>query len=63
MGASMPEPRMTVEEVVTDALNAIQSGINDEVVAGAQSRDIYQAFIADPKGLQAKMSTRLPQPR
>jgi len=63
MGAKMPEPRMTPEEVVADALDAIEASVNDEVVAGAQSRAIYQAFTADPKGLQAKMSTRLPQPR
>jgi short-subunit dehydrogenase len=60
MGAKMPEPRMTPQEVVGDALDAIQAGTNDEVVAGAQSRAIYQAFIADPTTLQAEMSTRLP---
>lgn len=61
MGAQMPEPRMTPQEVVTDVLDATEDGINDEVVAGAQSRAIHQAFVADPKALQAKMSTRLPQ--
>jgi short-subunit dehydrogenase len=60
MGAKMPEPRMTPQEVVADALDAIKAGTHDEVVAGAQSRAIHQAFIADPKALQAKMSTRLP---
>ncbi len=61
MGAKLPEPRMTPHEVVTDALDAIEAGTNDEVVAGAQSRSIYEAFTADPKGLQSKMSTLLPQ--
>lgn len=61
MGAKLPEPRMTPQEVVVEALDAIQAGINDEIVAGDQSRGIHQAFTADPKGLQAKMSTRLPQ--
>jgi NAD(P)-dependent dehydrogenase (short-subunit alcohol dehydrogenase family) len=61
MGARMPEPRMTPQEVVADALNAIEAGTNDEVVAGAQSRKIHEAFVADPRGLQAMMSTRLPQ--
>jgi short-subunit dehydrogenase len=61
MGAKLPEPRMTPQEVVTDALDAIEGGTNDEIVAGNQSRAIYEAFIADPQGLQAKMSTRLPQ--
>lgn len=61
MGTKMPEPRMTPQEVVADALDAIQAGANDEVVAGAQSRKIHQAFTTDPKGLQAMMSARLPQ--
>lgn len=60
MGAKLPEPRMTPQEVVTDALDAIEAGTNDEIVAGNQSRAIYAAFVADPKALQAKMSTRLP---
>lgn len=61
MGAKLPEPRMTPQEVVTEALDAVEAGINDEVVAGEQTRVIHAAFTADPKGLQAKMSTRLPQ--
>lgn len=61
MGAKLPEPRMTPQEVVTDALDAIEAGTNDEIVAGNQSRAIYAAFVADPKALQEKMSTRLPQ--
>lgn len=60
MGASLPEPRMTPEEVVKDALDAVQAGLNDEIAAGAQTRKIYETFLADPKGLQAMMSTRLP---
>ncbi len=61
MGTKMPEPRMTPQEVVADALDAIEAGTNDDVVAGAQSRKIHEAFTADPRGLQAMMSTRLPQ--
>jgi short-subunit dehydrogenase len=61
MGAKLPEPRMKPQEVVTEALDAIETGINDEIVAGDQTRVIHTAFTADPKGLQAKMSTRLPQ--
>lgn len=63
MGGAMPEPRMQPEEVVNDALNALEAGTSDEIAAGAQTRAIYEAYLADPKGLQAKMSTRLPQPR
>ncbi|SAL72830.1 short chain dehydrogenase [Caballeronia terrestris] len=61
MGAKLPEPRMTPQEVVGDALDAIEAGTNDEIVAGNQSRGIHAAFIKDPKGLQAMMSQRLPQ--
>jgi short-subunit dehydrogenase len=62
MGAKMPEPRMAPLEVVSAALDAIEAGLNEEIAAGAQSMAIYDAFVADPKGLQAKMSTKLPQP-
>jgi short-subunit dehydrogenase len=60
MGVKLPAPRLTPEEVAADALDAIESGKNEEIVAGALSRGAYQAFISDPKGFQAKMSTRLP---
>ena len=61
MGAKMPEPRMRPQEVVSDALDAVEAGANDEIVAGAQSRNVYQQFTADPKAVQAMMLTRLPQ--
>jgi short-subunit dehydrogenase len=61
MGATMPEPRMTPQEVVGDALDAVQAGVNGEVVAGAQTRAIHDAFVANPTGLQAHLSTLLPQ--
>ena len=60
----MPEPRMTPQELVSDALDAVAADANEEIVAGAQSRQVYQQFIADPKALQAlqaMMLTRLPQ--
>jgi short-subunit dehydrogenase len=60
MGAGMPEPRMTPAEVVRDALDALEAGTNDEIAAGAQTRAIHDAFTADPKGLQAKLSQMLP---
>ncbi|WP_321845213.1 SDR family NAD(P)-dependent oxidoreductase [Paraburkholderia bannensis] len=60
MGANMPEPRMTPQELVSDALDAVQSGTNDEVVAGGLSRVLYERYSADPKALQAMMSARLP---
>lgn len=60
MGAALPEPRMTPLEVVTDALNAIEAGINDEIAAGGQTKAIYDIFNTDPKALQAKLSTMIP---
>lgn len=61
LGARLPPPRLTPQEVVCDALDAIQADFNDEVFAGDLTRAAYQAFSADPKAFQAKMSTRLPQ--
>ncbi|MBB5058078.1 NAD(P)-dependent dehydrogenase (short-subunit alcohol dehydrogenase family) [Granulicella aggregans] len=60
MGAKLPSPRLTPEEVVADALDAVEGGTNDEVFAGTLTKNAYQAFSADPKGFQAKMLTRLP---
>lgn len=60
MGASMPEPRMSPAELVNDVLDAVQAGTNDEIVAGGNSRETMKVYTADPKALQAKMSTRLP---
>ena len=63
MGAKLPEPRMTPNEVVSDALDALEAGSSDEVVAGAQTHTIHEAFTANPKAVQAMMSTRLPVAR
>jgi NAD(P)-dependent dehydrogenase (short-subunit alcohol dehydrogenase family) len=62
IGARLPPPRMTPDEVASDALDAVQAGKNEEVVAGSLTQGAYQAFTADPKAFQAKMSVRLPQP-
>jgi short-subunit dehydrogenase len=61
MGAKLPEPRLSPQEVVSDALDALQAGLSEEVFAGALTRGAYQAFSADPKAFQAKMLTRLPK--
>jgi len=53
---------MTPQELVSDALDAIAADANEEIVAGAQSRQVYQQFIADPKALQAMMLTRRSRP-
>jgi hypothetical protein len=36
MGARIPEPRMTPQELVSNALDAVVAGTNDEIVAGAR---------------------------
>ena len=61
LGSKLPPPRMTPAEVVTDALDAIEAGLNEEVFAGTLTRTAYAAFVSDPKGFQARMSTRLPR--
>jgi short-subunit dehydrogenase len=61
MGASLPEPRLTPSEVVDDALDAVDAGTNEEVIAGSLTKATFEAFSADPKGFQAKASTRLPR--
>lgn len=63
MGAKMPEPRLSPLEIVTDTLDAVEAGSNDEVVAGAQTRGIHDKFTANPQQVQAMMSTKLPQIR
>jgi NAD(P)-dependent dehydrogenase (short-subunit alcohol dehydrogenase family) len=60
MGAKLPEPRLTPQEIVADVLDAVQAGTSAEVFAGALTRGAYAAFSADPGAFQAKMSTRLP---
>jgi short-subunit dehydrogenase len=61
MGINLPTPRMTPLEVVSDALDAVEAGTNEEIYAGSLTRGAFQAFSADPKAFQARMSTRLPQ--
>jgi short-subunit dehydrogenase len=61
MGVKLPEPRLSPVEVVTDALDAVEAGTNDEVIAGAQTRGIHAAFTADPKKVQGMMLTKLPK--
>jgi NAD(P)-dependent dehydrogenase (short-subunit alcohol dehydrogenase family) len=60
MGAKLPEPRLTPQEIVADALDAVQAGVSAEVFAGALTRGAHQAFSTDPAAFQARMSTRLP---
>ena len=61
MGAKLPEPRLTPAEVVSDALDAVEAGRNEEVPAGFLTQRAYKAFTDDPKAFQARMATILPR--
>jgi short-subunit dehydrogenase len=55
MGAALPEPRLTPEVVATDTLDAIDAGI-DDVYPGELTRQVAEAFRADPGAVQAQLS-------
>ena len=55
MGRSMPEPRLTPEEVASGALDALETG-EEEVFPGALSQRAADAFRTDPSAMQANMS-------
>lgn len=55
MGAPLPEPRLTVAEVASGTLDALEAG-QEEVFPGALSQGAAQAFAADPVGMQASLS-------
>ena len=59
MGRSLPEPRLQPLDVVSETLDAVEAGV-EEVFPGELTRTVATAFAADPKGVQAHMSTRLP---
>jgi NAD(P)-dependent dehydrogenase (short-subunit alcohol dehydrogenase family) len=59
MGRSLPEPRLSTEEVVAETLDAIERGF-DEVFPGELTRQNARAFAADPKAVQAHMSSLIP---
>ena len=56
MGAAMPEPRLTPNDVATDTLDALEAG-EDEVFPGVLSQGAAQAFRADPVGMQAQLAS------
>ncbi|HEY4065806.1 MAG TPA: hypothetical protein VGM74_02835 [Burkholderiaceae bacterium] len=62
IGARLPAPRMAPSEVASDALEAVAAGKSEEIAAGSLTQGVYEAFNADPKAFQARMSMRLPQP-
>jgi short-subunit dehydrogenase len=60
MGVSLPPPRLTPEEVVSDALDAVEAGKNEEIYAGVLTRNAHNAFTTDPDAFQARLSSLLP---
>ncbi|MDW5312816.1 SDR family oxidoreductase [Rhizobium sp. PL01] len=59
MGKNLPEPRLKPSDVASETLDGVEHG-TEEVFPGELSRKAATAFAADPKGVQAHMSTRLP---
>ncbi|OBZ93227.1 short-chain dehydrogenase [Pararhizobium polonicum] len=59
MGRGLPEPRLQPIDVVSETLDAVETGV-EEVFPGELTRNVAAAFAADPKGLQAHMSATLP---
>lgn len=59
MGQLFPPPRVTTQEVVGEALDAVEQG-RDEVFPGEQTKKSAKDFAADPKAVQAYLSTLLP---
>ena len=54
MVADQPGPRIRPEEVAIEALDAVESGL-DEVFPGERGKTVFAAFRADPEAVQAKM--------
>jgi short-subunit dehydrogenase len=55
MGAALPEPKLTPQDVATGTLDALEAGA-EEVFPGALSEGAAQAFKNDPAGLQANLA-------
>lgn len=55
LGAPLPEPKLTPDQVATGALDALEAG-EEEVFPGALSQGAAQAFKNDPAALQAHMA-------
>jgi short-subunit dehydrogenase len=61
VGQILPSPRVAPQEAAVAPLDAVEQGV-DEVFPGKLSRQSAKAFAADPKGVQAFLSTFLPRP-
>jgi NAD(P)-dependent dehydrogenase (short-subunit alcohol dehydrogenase family) len=55
MGRALPPPHLSTMDVVGEALDAVESGL-EEVFPGDITRTIAQAFAADPKAVQTQFA-------
>ena len=55
LGAALPEPKLTPQQVAAGALDALAAGA-DEVFPGELSKATAKAFKDDPEGVQAHMA-------
>lgn len=59
MGRSLPEPRLSAQEVAEESLDAVEAGL-DEVFPGELTRQNARAFAADPNAVQAQLASLIP---
>ncbi|MBW4515851.1 MAG: SDR family oxidoreductase [Timaviella obliquedivisa GSE-PSE-MK23-08B] len=59
MGKSYPDPKVSPEEVVNDALQAAIDGVED-VYPGEQAKQMAAQLLKDPKALEKAMAVMLP---
>lgn len=59
MGKSYPEPKVSPEEVVRDALQAVIDGVED-VYPGEQAKQMAAQLLKDPKSLEKIVAMMLP---
>lgn len=59
MGKSYPDPKVSPEEVVSDALQALLNGV-EEVYPGEQAKQMAAALLQDPKALEKAVAMMLP---
>ncbi|WP_116141929.1 SDR family NAD(P)-dependent oxidoreductase [Trinickia diaoshuihuensis] len=55
MGAALPEPKLTPQQVASGALDALAAGA-EEVFPGELSQATAKAFKDDPEGIQAQLA-------
>ncbi|NJP11032.1 MAG: SDR family oxidoreductase [Leptolyngbyaceae cyanobacterium RU_5_1] len=59
MGKSYPDPKVSPEEVVSDALQAVIDGA-EEVYPGEQAKQMAAQLLRDPKALEKTVAMMLP---